>query len=70
LDGKGNRDLIDDGKNGYMFKSHDAEEFASCILELWNDKSKYNEMSNYAQQYAKNYDIKAYTQKLLDIYNS
>jgi glycosyltransferase involved in cell wall biosynthesis len=70
LDGNGNRDLIEEGKNGYMLKKHDAEEFANCILKLWSDKPKYNEMSNYAQQYARNYDIKAYTQKLLDIYNS
>ncbi len=68
LDGKGNRDLIEDGKNGYMFKSHDAEEFASCILELWADKPKFKKMSSYAQIFASNFDIVNYTDKLTAIY--
>jgi glycosyltransferase involved in cell wall biosynthesis len=68
LDGKGNRGLIEDGKNGYMFKSHDAEEFASCILELWEDKPKFKKMSSYAQIFASNFDIVNYTDKLTAIY--
>lgn len=69
LDGKGNRDLIEEGKNGYMIYEQNAELFADKILEIWNDKQKYQAMSQYAQEYAKQYDIVPYVDKLLKIYN-
>lgn len=69
LDGKGNRDLIDEGKNGYMIYEQNAELFADKILEIWNDKQKYQAMSQYAQEYAKRFDIVPYVDKLLKIYN-
>lgn len=69
LDGKGNRDLIEEGKNGYMIYEQNATLFADKILEIWNDKQKYQEMSQYAQEYAKRYDIGEYVDKLLKIYN-
>ena len=70
LDGRGNRDLIVGGKNGYMIYEQDAEQFADRILEIWNDKRKYQEMSAFAQEFAKQYDIKPYVDKLLTLYNS
>lgn len=69
LDGKGNRDLIEEGKNGYMIYEQNPELFADKILEIWNDKKKYQEMSLYAQEYAKQYDIVPYVDRLLEIYN-
>lgn len=69
LDGKGNRDLIEQGKNGYMIFEQDAELFANAIIDLWNDKQKYQEMSEFAQKYAKQYDIKPYVEKLLTLYH-
>lgn len=68
LDGKGNRDLIEEGKNGYMLCSQNAEEFADKIMELWSNQDKYWEMSKYAQGYAKRYDIKEYVSNLLILY--
>lgn len=68
LDGKGNRDLIEEGKNGYMLYTQNAEEFADKIMELWNNQEKYREMSSHAQQYAKRYDIKAYVDNLMNLY--
>lgn len=69
LDGKGNRDLIEEGKNGYMIYEQNPELFADKILEIWNDKQKYQEMSLYAQEYAKRYDIVPYVDRLLEIYS-
>lgn len=69
LDGKGNRDLIEEDKNGYMIYEQNAELFADKILEIWNDKQKYQAMSQYAQEYAKRFDIVPYVDKLLKIYN-
>ena len=70
LDGRGNRDLIVQGKNGYMVYEQDAERFADRILEIWNDKQKYCEMSAFAQEFAKQYDIKEYVDKLLGLYKT
>ena len=70
LDGRGNRDLIVQGRNGYMLYEQNAEQFADRILEIWNDQQKYQEMSAYAQEFAKQYDIKPYVDKLLTLYNS
>ena len=68
LDGKGNRDLIVQGKNGFMLMEKDAEKFADKIVELWENKSLYREMATYAQEFAKGYDIKEYMCRLLEIY--
>ena len=68
LDGRGNRDLIVQGRNGYMLYEQNAEQFADRILEIWNDKQKYREMSVFAQEFAKQYDIKPYVDKLLTLY--
>lgn len=69
LDGKGNRDLIEEGKNGYMLYSQNAEAFADKIIQLWNNPEKYREMSKYAQKYTKQYDIKEYVDRLLELYS-
>lgn len=69
LDGKGNRDIIIEGKNGYMLYEQNTEVFADRILEIWNDKQKYQQMSEFAQEYAKQYDIKPYVEKLLELYH-
>lgn len=70
LDGKGNRDLIEEGKNGYMIYEENPDLFVEKILAFWEDKELYNHMSAYAQKYARNFDIKAYIDKLLDLYNN
>ena len=69
LDGKGNRDLIVQGKNGFMLSEPDAEKFAGKILEVWENKKLYSEMAAFAQKFAKGYDIKEYVDRLLVIYN-
>ena len=68
LDGKGNRDIIEEGKNGFMLYEENAEAFANKILEVWNNKELYASMSGFAQQFAKNYDIESYVNKLLKLY--
>lgn len=70
LDGIGNRDLIEDDKNGQMVFEKNVPIFAAKIIEIWNDKARYKKMSVYAQQYAKRFDIKTYVGHLLKIYNA
>lgn len=68
LDGGGNRDIIEQGKNGYMIYEQNPELFANKIIELWENKVLYKRISEYASNYAKQYEIKSYCDKLLEIY--
>lgn len=68
LDGKGNRDLIEEGRNGYMIYEENPDLFVEKILEILGDNDRYGKISEYAKEFAKQYDIKAYVEKLVDIY--
>ena len=68
LDGKGNRDLIIQGKNGFMIFEQDAQQFANKIIEIWQNKTLFKEMSVFAQEFARKYDIKDYVDRLLEVY--
>ena len=68
LDGKGNRDLIKAGENGYMVYNQNAEEFADAIETVVKNKAAYNAISANAFAFAKRYDIEEYINKLIAIY--
>jgi glycosyltransferase involved in cell wall biosynthesis len=68
LDGKGNRDLMVQSKNGYIFQEENAEIFAEQIIELMNDSEKYKEISSFAKEFSQQFDIKNYCDKLVQIY--
>ena len=70
LDGKGNRDLIIQRKNGFLLFEQDAEKFANKIMEVWENKTLYKEMSDFAQEFARKHDIKDYVDRLKEIYLS
>ena len=53
LDGKGNRDLIEDGQNGFLLEREDASALRIGSCELARDREQYREMSAYAQSFAK-----------------
>lgn len=65
LDGAGNRDIMINGKNGFLIEKKDPKEFANRILEIYQNK----EMSHFNAEYAKQFDIVAYCEKLISIYN-
>jgi glycosyltransferase involved in cell wall biosynthesis len=66
LDGGGNRDLMIDGKNGYLLTKEEPSLFADRIFEVYRNK----EMSFFNAQFAKQFDIELYCEKLLQIYKS
>lgn len=68
LDGGGNRDLIEEGKNGYLLIESDTEAFADRIVAICSDASRYREMADHACEFSKQYDIVPYCERLMDIY--
>lgn len=70
LDGKGNRDIIENDKNGYLFHEQNATKFADKIIEIANNREKYQALSGYAQEYAKQFDVKIKTKELVEFYYS
>ena len=68
LDGKGNRDLIAQGENGYILAEQNANQFAELVLKLWSDKQLYHKMASNAVDFARKYDISEYTDKLVNYY--
>lgn len=65
LDGGGNRDLIVNGKNGYLIEQQDPQLFTDLILEVYQNQT----ISVFNIEYANKYDIESYCDKLLNIYN-
>lgn len=70
LDGKGNRDIIENDKNGYLFKEENATLFADKIIEYTSDREKYKNLSTYAQEYAKQFDVSLKVKELVEFYES
>jgi glycosyltransferase involved in cell wall biosynthesis len=70
LDGQGNRDIIEHGKNGFIFGEQNPKLFADAIFELSEDNSKYEKMSNYGKSFAKKFDIEIQTDKFVEFYKS
>ena len=64
---RGNKDLIDHGKNGYVFNS--KIELIYYILKILNDKKLYSEMSYNSLEKSKIYEVEIIKNNLLNIYN-
>lgn len=69
LDAGGNRDIMENDKNGYILSNNaDPKEFAKKIALLYNNELRYSSMSKYARAFAGKYDIQEYVKRLIDIY--
>ncbi len=68
LDAKGNRDIIQNQKNGYILSKPDVADFADKVSLLFHDKVKYEQMKAAALVTATQFDIVSYTDKLLELY--
>jgi glycosyltransferase involved in cell wall biosynthesis len=68
LDGKGNRDIIVEGKNGFIIMKQDTSLFSSKIMQLSCDTILYDQLSVYARQFAEQFDIGSYCERLMSFY--
>jgi glycosyltransferase involved in cell wall biosynthesis len=69
LDGKGNRDLIEQGQNGYMIDEQDPSAFAVRIQALTTSPEAYGAMSAYAREYARGFDISRVADRFIAFYH-
>lgn len=67
---RGNVDLIEDGKGGFLISPLDADGFANAIVRLVNDPQLREEMGNYNREKVKAFDIDIVKSKMLEIYKS
>ncbi len=69
LRGRGTEDLITNGENGYVVEFNDYNQFAECILKLYNNKKISKQMGENNLKKIKNYDIEVIKKEMLNIYN-
>ncbi len=65
---RGNRDLIDDGKGGFLVNPHSVDEFAEKIKFLLSHPELMQKMGKYNQQKIKRFDCRIVDEKMLEIY--
>ena len=70
LDGGGNKKLIQEGKNGFLIEDQNVKVFSDRIIELFQNKAQYNSFSQNAINFAAQFDINPYIDKLLTIYKN
>jgi len=66
---RGNRDLIEDGKGGFLIPPNESEGFARAIENLMAHPNKVKMMSNWNQTKIKDFDVDIVRQHLKDIYH-
>ena len=69
LDGKGNRDIIKQGKNGFILDKK-VKAFADVIVQIYNNKKLYNIMQKECIDTANSFDIKQYVEQLIQLYKN
>ena len=67
---RGNRDLIDDGKGGFLVPPTDASAYARAITKLIEDAKLRDSMSAYNQSAIKNFSLDKVQQELLSIFET
>lgn len=68
FNGKGNQDIIINNETGFLINRLDAKVFGDILIKLHHDKKLYDDIVEKAYNFSKNYDIKEYSLKLLNIY--
>lgn len=69
-DGKGNRDLIQEGENGFMVWERDPKLLADKIELLFKNEDLRKEMGEKARVFAQEFGMENYVDQLLSIYKS
>ncbi|MGM9876373.1 MAG: glycosyltransferase family 4 protein [Bacilli bacterium] len=65
---RGNRDLIKDGKNGYLVDTYGAEEFADKIYKIYKNKNKADEFIKFNKKEVNKYMLDSVLKEIIRIY--
>ena len=65
---RGHRDVVKNGKNGYLFPVNDVKEFVSAVTKLANDEMLYNEFSKNAIECSKGFSLENSIKQMKEIY--
>ena len=65
---RGHRELINDGKNGYIVPQNDSDAMADRVLTLLKDEELKSRIETTAYEYAINYGFKSVKKELTRIY--
>lgn len=68
--GGGNKDLIVEGKNGFLVDEFDADLLADKVELLIRNPEKRIKMAKNAQVFSKQFDISEYSDRLIELYTS
>ncbi len=68
LDNIGDREIIQNGINGYIIRPDDMEGFCNKIIETSNNESLYKTLQKGAIETSKKFDISHYVNELISIY--
>lgn len=66
---RGNIDLINEGKGGYLVDAKSVDEYATALQKLVKDSYKRNNMSKYNKQIISNFNIENVNKYIFNIYN-
>lgn len=70
LNGKGNLDIHEEGRNGYIIDPANPKAFAQALVNCAKHPERYLQISEYSYHFAKRFDIKPYTSNLIEIYKT
>lgn len=70
LNGKGNLDIHEEGKNGFIIEPANPSAFAQKLIHCTEHPTRFKEIAEYSFKYAQNFDIETYTSKLVELYQS
>ncbi|EGQ9178611.1 glycosyltransferase family 4 protein [Vibrio alginolyticus] len=66
---RGNRDIINDGVNGFVVEDYDSELFSDRVFKIYNDKSTYKKMKFNAIKSVEKYSDKEVLKVMGNIYS-
>ena len=67
---RGNRDLVLDGKNGYLVELEDSNRFSNCVKYLYSNKELSNKFSNESKKLIKQYILNNILKNMQKIYDN
>jgi len=70
LNGKGNLDIHEEGKNGYIIDPANPKAFAQALVNCAKQPEHFSEIAEYSFNFAKRFDIMPYTSNLIEIYKT